>query len=141
MYLNNKKDDQDTSFFKTLVSKSLNISTKEDEEAINIIRDDGPGIIIDLMGLSSANRLSLFKNRLAPIQVTWLGYCNTTGLNEMDYIIADPNLIYDEEKIFYSEKVLFLPNIWNCHSGFDFDRIESQAPYLSNKYITFGSFQ
>jgi len=140
LYLNNKKDDQETSFFKTLVSKSLNISTKEDEEAINIIRDDGPGIIIDLMGLSSANRLSLFKNRLAPIQVTWLGYCNTTGLNEMDYIIADPYLIYDEEKIFYSEKVLFLSNIWNCHSGFDFDRIESQAPYLSNKYITFGSF-
>ncbi len=50
LYLNNKKDDEDTSFFKTLVSKSLNISTKEDEEAINIIRDDGPGIIIDLNG-------------------------------------------------------------------------------------------
>jgi len=140
LYLENKKDDQDTSFFKTLVSKSLNISAKEDEEAINIIRDDGPGIIIDLMGLSGDNRLTLFKNRLAPIQITWLGYCNTTGLNEMDYIIADPNLIYDEEKIFYSEKVLFLPNIWNCHSGFDLDRIESQSPYLNNKYITFGSF-
>jgi len=140
LYLNNKNDDQDTSFFKTLVSKSLNISTKEDEEAINIIRDDGPGIIIDLMGLSGENRVTLFKNRLAPIQVTWLGYCNTTGLNEMDYIIADPNLIYDEEKNFYSEKIIFLPHIWNCHSGFDLDRIESQVPYFSNKYITFGSF-
>ncbi len=118
MYLNNKKDDEDTSFFKTLVSKSLNISTKEDEEAINIIRDDGPGIIIDLMGFSSYNRITLLKNRLAPIQISWLGYCNTTGLNQMDYIIADPNLIYDEEKNFYSEKIIFLPSIWNCHCWF-----------------------
>jgi len=140
LYLNNKKDDEDTSFFKTMVSKSLNIFTKKDEEAINIIRDDGPGIIIDLMGLSGDNRITLFKNRLAPIQISWLGYCNTTGLNQMDYIIADPNLIYDEEKNFYSEKIIFLPHIWNCHSGFDLDRIESQVPYLSNKYITFGSF-
>ncbi len=140
LYLNNKKDDEDTSFFKTLVSKSFNISTKGDEEAINLIRDDGPNIIIDLMGISSTNRMTLFKNRLAPIQISWLGYCNTTGLNQMDFIIADPNLIYNGEKNFYSEKIIFLPNIWNCHSGFDTERIESPAPYLKNKYITFGSF-
>jgi len=140
LYLNNEKNDEDTSFFKTLVSKSLDITNKGDEEVINLIRDDGPGIIIDLNGLSSYHRITLFKNRLAPIQISWLGYCNTTGLNQMDYIIADPNLIYDEEKNFYSEKIIFLPSIWNCHCGFNYDRIKSQSPYLNNKYITFGSF-
>ena len=140
LYLTNKFEDEDTFFFKKLVSKSFNISTKSDEEAINLIRDDSPNIIIDLMGVTSNNRITLFKNRLAPIQISWLGYCNTTGLNQMDFIIADPNLIYIEEKNFFSEKIIFLPNIWNCHSGFVIDRIESSAPYLNNKYITFGSF-
>ena len=96
--------------------------------------------MIDLMGLSSLNRLSLFKNRLAPIQVLWLGYNNTSGLSQMDYLIADPNLIKKNEVKFYSEKILFLPNIWNCHSGFDILRKEIPAPLIKNKYITFGSF-
>ena len=54
--------------------------------------------MFDLMGVTSKNRIALFKNRLAPTQISWCGFCNTTGLNEMDYIIADPNLIYEEEK-------------------------------------------
>jgi predicted O-linked N-acetylglucosamine transferase (SPINDLY family) len=96
--------------------------------------------MIDLMGLSSLNRLSLFKNRLAPIQVLWLGYNNTSGLSQMDYLIADPNLIKKNEVKFYSEKILFLPNIWNCHSGFSILRKENPAPLINNNHITFGSF-
>ena len=58
----------------------------------------------------------------------------------MDYLIADPNLIYENEIDQYSEKVMFLPNIWNCHKGFEFRRQEYPAPVLKNDYITFGSF-
>ena len=92
------------------------------------------------MGLSSSDRITLFKNRLAPIQVLWLGYNNTSGLNQMDYLIADPNLIKKNEVKLYSEKILFLPNIWNCHSGLGILRKENPAPLMKNKYITFGSF-
>ena len=54
------------------------------------------------MGFTSENRINLFKNRIAPIQISWLGYCNTLGLKEMDYIFADENLNFnDEEKILY----------------------------------------
>ena len=49
--------------------------------------------MIDLMGYTSRNRIELFKNRIAKKQVIWMGYCNTTGLKNMDYIISDPNLI------------------------------------------------
>ena len=49
--------------------------------------------------------------------MVWMGYTNTTGIEEIDYIIADPNLIKDNEKNLYSEKILNLPKIWNCHSG------------------------
>ena len=118
----------------------INIENLNDIEAISIIRKNNINIMIDLMGLSSSDRLTLFKNRLAPIQILWLGYNNTSGLNQMDYLIADPNLIKKDEVKFYSEKILFLPNIWNCHSGFGILRKETPAPLMKNKYITFGSF-
>ena len=62
------------------------IKSLKDVDAINLIRKDKIDIIIDLNGLSSDHRLVLFKNRLAPIQISWCGYTNTTGLNEMDFL-------------------------------------------------------
>ena len=92
------------------------------------------------MGYTSTQRIELFKNRIAKKQVIWMGYCNTTGLKNMDYIISDPNLIYSNEEKFYSEKVIYLPKIWNTHCGFDFERKENPPPFIKNKYFTFGSF-
>ena len=137
---NKNKEDETPPDLKIYFDKWINIQNLNDIEAINIIRKNNINIMIDLMGLSSLNRLSLFKNRLAPIQVLWLGYNNTSGLSQMDYLIADPNLIKKNEVKFYSEKILFLPNIWNCHSGFSILRKENPAPLIKNKHITFGSF-
>ena len=96
--------------------------------------------MFDITGVTSFNRVSLFKNRLAPKQISWLGYCNTSGLDNMDYLIADKNLIYEDEKNSYSEKIIYLPNIWNCHSGLNLVRSPSVPPFLKEKNITFGSF-
>jgi len=96
--------------------------------------------MIDVMGYTSRNRIGLFKNRIAKKQIIWMGYCNTTGLKNMDYIISDPNLIYPNEQNLYSEKVIYLPKIWNAHCGFDFERKENPPPFIKNKYFTFGSF-
>jgi len=137
---NKNKEDETPPDLKIYFDKWINIQNLNDIEAINIIRKNNINIMIDLMGLSSKNRLSLFKNRLAPIQILWLGYNNTSGLSQMDYLIADPNLIKKNESKFYSEKILFLPNIWNCHSGFSILRKENPAPLIKNKHITFGSF-
>ncbi|MDB9759266.1 hypothetical protein OAB50_00135 [Candidatus Pelagibacter sp.] len=134
------KEDEISEGSKTYFDEWINIENLNDIEAISIIRKNNINIMIDLMGLSSSDRLTLFKNRLAPIQILWLGYNNTSGLNQMDYLIADPNLIKKDEVKFYSEKILFLPNIWNCHSGFGILRKETPAPLMKNKYITFGSF-
>ena len=92
------------------------------------------------MGYTSRNRIGLFKNRIAQKQIIWMGNCNTTGLKNMDYIITDPNLIYENEKDLYSEQVIYLPEIWNTHCGFDFERKENPPPFVKNKYFTFGSF-
>ena len=123
-----------------LVFKTIDISQLSDLDALNKIRKLNLDIMIDVMGYTSRNRIGLFKNRIAKKQVIWMGYCNTTGLKNMDYIISDPNLIYSNEKNLYSEKVIYLPKIWNAHCGFDFERKENPPPMIENNFITFGSF-
>lgn len=142
LYLNNKKiyHDETTQFFIDKVDNSHNISDLNDIDAINLIRNDKIDILIDLMGITSDSRLQIIKNRVASKQILWCGYCNTTGVDEMDFIIADKNLIYESEHNLYREKILYLPNIWNCHSGINFKRSFNEAPSTQNNNITFGSF-
>ena len=140
LFLNNPKEDQSTENFKNLVDKTINISNLNNVDVLNRSRELKLDIMVDLMGYTSRQRLELFKNRMAKKQVIWMGYCNTTGLKNMDYIISDPNLIYSNEENLYSEKVIYLPKIWNVHCGFDFERKENPPPFVKNKYFTFGSF-
>ena len=140
LFLNSNTDDDGTKIFKSYVDHTINITDMNDTECINAIRKINLDIMFDLMGVSSTNRISLFINRVAKKQASWLGYCNTLGFKNMDYLIADPNLIYTNEEKLYSEKIINLPEIWNCHTGFNFERIEQPPPYLENKFITFGSF-
>ena len=140
LFLNNHRADQSTEYFKNLVDKTVNIHNLNNVDALNRARELKLDIMVDLMGYTSKQRLELFKNRMAKKQVIWMGYCNTTGLKNMDYIISDQNLIYENEKDLYAEQVLYLPEIWNTHCGFDFEREENSPPLIKNNYITFGSF-
>ena len=133
-------DDETVLEFNNYVSKYLYLSRLKDLDVINKIREDEIDIMIDLNGFSSNHRLPLLKTRLAPIQVSWCGYTNTIGLNEMDYLMVDKNLIKPEEENFYSEKIVYLPNIWNCHCGYTTKRYENNMPLESNKFVTFGCF-
>ena len=141
IYCNNDetKKDKTLSSIEALVDKIIYIKKLNDIDTLNIIRSNKTDIIVDLMGLSSDNRIALFKNRVAPIQISWCGYCGTTGLENMDFLIADKNLIFEKEKQYYSEKILYLDNIWNAHCGYNFEREHHQLPSIKNSYITFGS--
>ena len=138
--ISNSKRDEYKDQYKKYLNDWFNIRNLNDLEAISFIREKKIDIIFDLMGFTSENRINLFENRIAPIQISWLGYCNTLGLNEMDYIFADKNLIFNDEEKYYTEKVIKLKNIWNAHIGFDFERTQLLTPANKNGYITFGSF-
>ncbi len=140
LILNNPIDDQSTKDFKDLVDETINIWNLDNVSAVNKVRGLKLDIMIDLMGYTSMNRIEMLKSRIARKQIIWMGYCNTTGLKNMDYIISDPNLIRSNEEKFYAEKVIYLPKIWNSHCGFDLERIENPPPFLKNKFFTFGSF-
>ena len=118
----------------------FDFSKLKNDEIITKLQDFKIEILIDTGGLFHAERIEIFNNRVAPIQISWVGYLNTVGYPTIDFLISDKNLIKKDEEKFYSEKIIKMSNIWNCHSGFKFKREFSELPIKKNKYITFGSF-
>ena len=77
-----------------------------------LARQDKIDIAIDLTGYTQDNRTEIFAYRAAPIQINFLGYPGTMGVNFIDYIIADQNLIPAESQKYYSEKPIYLPHAY-----------------------------
>ena len=115
------------------------ISGLSDEQFIQLCVKKDIDILIDLAGFTNNNRINAFRARCAPIQILWLGYCNSLGIKNMDYIVADKNLIKENEKNLYSEKIIYMPEIWNVLSK------PKNLPDINlnisknNKMFTFGS--
>ena len=110
------KEDSMSEALKNSIDQWHNIFNLSDIEVVNLVKYLDIDILIDLNGLTEGNRVNVMKNRCAPIQICWLGYNNSTGLKNMDYLIADNNLIKKDEENLYSEKILYLPKIWNAFS-------------------------
>jgi predicted O-linked N-acetylglucosamine transferase (SPINDLY family) len=112
-----------------------------DPDVANLIRNDKIDILIDLAGHTARNSLLVFAQKPAPIQVTWLGYVNTTGLSTIDYrftdIIADPIGEADE---LHSETLVRLANGFQCYKGNKAVHSNSELPFKRRGHITFGSF-
>ena len=81
-----------------------------DHDATLLARKDKIDIAIDLQGYTNKHRSQIFANRAAPIQINYLGYPGTMGANFIDYIIADKNLIPEDNQKFYSEKLIYMPH-------------------------------
>ena len=131
--------DNITDELKLLTKNWININSLSDSEATNLLRSFELDILIDLCGFFRGNRFQVISNRAAKIQACWLGYNNTTGIKNMDYLIADHNLIKKEEEKLYSEKVLFLPKIWNAMTLSD-SLPEIQKNNLIFTYASFNNF-
>ncbi len=116
------------------------ISSVSDIQAEKLIRCDCIDILVDLAGHTGFNRLGLFALKPAPVQVSWLGYFNTTGLKAIDYLISDPITIPLEDDCFFSEKIIRLPICRFCYEPMPYTPPTTAGPALKNGYITFGSF-
>lgn len=116
---------------------------KSDESAARMIHDDGVHVLLDLSGHTRYNRLPVFSWKPAPVQATWLGYLASTGLTEMDYIIADSVVVAESQEKQFTERVLRLPEGMFCFSPpFTGEELPTTPlPGQKNGYVTFGCFQ
>ena len=130
--------DKTTDLFEELFDQWIYLGGKSDQEIVNSIQNANIDILIDLAGLWSANRVSIFNTRICPLQISWLGYNNSTGLKEIDFILADVNTVKDEKK-YYGTEIYKLSKIWNSHCGLNYKRYFNELAIKKNGYFTFGS--
>ncbi len=109
----------------------------DDETVARQIHDDGIHVLVDLAGHTAHNRLRVFSFKPAPVQVTYLGYCATTGLQAMDYWITDTALHPPDTTELATEALYRLPRCWLAY------RPDPQAPPVSSRPdgpVVFGCF-
>lgn len=134
------RPDDTTLRLKQSVDLWRDIDTLSDPDTVRLIREDRIDILIDLVGHTGNNRLAVFAAKPAPVQMTYLGYPNTTGLSTIGYRITDGIADPVGEDAYYSEKLLRLEGCFLCYQPDSRAPEVAPLPALSNGYITFGSF-
>jgi len=141
-YMSGGKEDAMTQHLRSLCDHWVSIAGLNDDQAAERIRSDGMDVLVDLSGHTLDNRLGIFARRAAPVQVTYLGYPNTTGLKEMDYRLtdgwADPEELEPER--YYTEKLVRLKGGFLSYTPPAGGPEVGSLPALEEGYVTFGSF-
>jgi predicted O-linked N-acetylglucosamine transferase (SPINDLY family) len=125
---------------------------KSHAEMLAAVQADQVDILVDLAGHTGSNRLPLFAQRAAPVQMAWLGYFGTTGLSAIDYLLADEIVLPPGEEALFTEKPLGLGAPYLCWSPPTvYPRADLRSdpgtevplappPALARGFVTFGCF-
>jgi predicted O-linked N-acetylglucosamine transferase (SPINDLY family) len=139
-YYNNIIEDAVTQRLRGYLAHWHPISGISDTALAQKIRADGIDILIDLSGHTGKNRLLTFARKPAPVQASWMGYPGTTGLNAVDYYLADrfflPPGKFSSQ---FTEKIVRLPANAPFLPSIEASSV-NDLPALSNGHVTFGSF-
>jgi protein O-GlcNAc transferase len=142
-YSTGNVEDEISEQIKAACARYRNVYRVGDDDLADIIKEDGVDVLLELSGHTAGNRLSLCGNRAAPVQMTYLGYPNTTGLSEMDYritdAIADP---IGQTEAWHSEKLLRVEGGFLAYQPWEMGTATPAAmlPAREAGHITFGSF-
>ncbi len=140
-YATTRNNDGVTRRIKGMCSEWREVQGMEASDLADLIHQDGVDILVDLAGHTTGNRLDVFALRPAPIQITYLGYPNGTGLEAMDYRISDS--ITDppgRSDLFYREKIIRIDPIFLCFEPPMGSPMVSDSPCKNNGFVTLGSF-
>jgi predicted O-linked N-acetylglucosamine transferase (SPINDLY family) len=135
------REDEYTRRLKQSCAQWIDSSHLGDDELAETIRRDAVDILVDLSGHTERNRLLVFARKPAPLQVTWNGYANTTGMSAMDYrisdFVADPPGMTDH---LHTEKLIRLPDIYMVFRPPQDSPAVNDLPAAKSGHVTFGSF-
>ncbi|MBR3050889.1 MAG: hypothetical protein IKG61_05505, partial [Selenomonadaceae bacterium] len=137
-YSNVKTPDRVTDYLRKTADGWRDIHGLTDAAAAKLIRDDEIDILFDLNGHTADNRLSVAAYRPASVQMSGIGYMNSTGLDCFDYFLSDIYCAGDEN--FFMEKVIKLPHSQICYEPPTKLKPADFPPCLKNNFVTFGSF-
>lgn len=112
----------------------------DEKKVADMVREDQVDILVELTGHTANNKLGMMACRPAPVQVTWIGYPNTTGLPTIDYRITDSLADPPGTKQKHVEELVRLPDCFLCYTPSPEAGPVCPTPALSNGFITFGSF-
>lgn len=130
-----------TEKFRSIAHGWLNVTGMSAEKIAHAVAKDEIDILVDLGGHTASNLLKVFPYRAAPVQVSWLGYPNTTGLSCIDYRltddVADPAV---EKGAFHTESLIYLREGFLCYRGDPSVSPASTPPVDQKGFATFGSF-
>ncbi|HEX8957679.1 MAG TPA: peptide-binding protein, partial [Burkholderiaceae bacterium] len=140
VYSNTPSVDGVTERIKRHCASWLDVSPLTDAHVAQRIHSDGIDILIDLSGHTAHNRLPVFAWKPAPIQASWLGYFATTGVQEIDYLIADPWSVPESDESDFTETIWRLPETRLCFTPPDAAVAPGTLPALRNGHITFACF-
>jgi predicted O-linked N-acetylglucosamine transferase (SPINDLY family) len=138
-YFNHARGDEVTARLRARATGWRDIVAMDDDAVANQIRQDKIDILIDLAGHMAGNRLLVMARKPAPVQATYLGYPNGTGMKQVDWRISDaiadlPGKTNDH----YVERVIRLEGCAWCYAAPEFSPEPVEVP--PNRPITFGSF-
>jgi predicted O-linked N-acetylglucosamine transferase (SPINDLY family) len=138
-YADVRVSDSTTARLKSYAGVWRNISGVSHANLAELVREDGIDILIDLTLHMDNSRLLAFARKPAPVQVTYLAYCSTTGLETIDYRLTDPYLDPLEwDDSCYSERSVRLPRTYWCFEPHADSGGVAALPALREGRITFG---
>jgi predicted O-linked N-acetylglucosamine transferase (SPINDLY family) len=136
-----KQSDPVTARFRELVDQWHEVAAMSDTQLAQCIREREIDVLVDLSGHVGSVRLLTFARKPAPVQVTWLGYPDTTGLATIDYRLTDAHAdpIGLTER-YHTEQLVRLPNGFLCFP--DLLNLDAAPPEARDPAapVTFGSF-
>ncbi len=139
VYFTGVTHDEQTQLARQRVANWVACSQWNDQRLAQQIEHDGIDILLDLAGHTSLNRMSLFAQRAAPVQASYLGYPGSTGVPNIDWILADAVVAPPGSDSLFSERVMRLPHTVFCfHPEADYPLPEPAAH--AERALTFGSF-
>lgn len=97
--------------------RTVDVRFLSNREVADLAREMEIDIAVDLKGFTGESRTGIFIERAAPVQISYLGYPGTSGMAAMDYLMADHVLVPEDQRRFYSEKIIYLPGSYQPNAA------------------------